>query len=218
MRLHWAEDGRRRPLLRKPAIIVAIGALALLGVLASVLKLALEPEATSTALTPDDLETIIVSQATAPQGAIVEDGPSGVEALGVFDHSGAPALDTLGFVEARSSRIGDTDPSTPPDRGPTGGIMSWTALYETESQAESAYAALVAMHESGWRLPKTELGDGTVHFSGPAYGWETAEVYVWRVDSLVLVAAGMGYFNPEVIRSLALAMNDRASRLGERSN
>ena len=53
---------------------------------------------------------------------------------------------------------------------------------------------------------------------GPAYGWETTEVYVSRVDSLVLVAAGMGYFNAEVIRSLALAMNDRASRLGERNN
>lgn len=153
-------------------------------------------------------DVVITPGADTELGLTVDDTLSGPEALVLPLREGGPVIDQSAFVDALYTNLNTSD---------VGGYDSWAALFETDRDAEAARRYLVTEHESadGWGLEPvsptpTWLGDGTVRYAGPAYGWDTAEIYLWRVGNLVLAAVGVGDFEPDQVRRIADAMNSRA--------
>jgi hypothetical protein len=108
---------------------------------------------------------------------------------------------------------------------PEGGVYTaWVALFDTPADAQRALQIYLPDFESadGWGLsPATvpALGDESHVFSGttlrliagPA-GTDPvpSQIYIWRVGSLLLAAAGFFDYDAATLQSVALAMNDRA--------
>ena len=160
------------------------------------------------AYTADDLPNIVVSQDAAPEGLTVERGDSGNAALVLPLPPGGNPIDDSTFVDALTTRIGHTM---------TGGYTSWTALFETATDAERAFDFIAAAHEAdaGWNLVPLDqdvelTADGARHYSGPYGPWDAASIYFWRQGNLLLAAIGVGDFYPDVTRTIAHTMDDRA--------
>jgi hypothetical protein len=97
-------------------------------------------------------------------------------------------------------------------------------VYETEAQAEEAFAYLVNEHESvtveGWGMERLtdapSLGEESASFEGAAYDlFDTARTHLWRVNNLLLAAVAVGDVavgDEEASRLLGVAreMDDRA--------
>jgi hypothetical protein len=166
------------------------------------------PDPTARAYTSADLASIVVTQDTAPEGLTVEEGDSGLAALVLpLPPDRDKPMDTTAFVDALETRIEHTM---------TGGYTSWSALFETADAAERAFDYMAKQHESedGWGLqssrPDLDLGDESVYYTGPAYGWNTAGIYFWRESNLLLAAVGTEAYKPELLRSIAEGMDARA--------
>jgi hypothetical protein len=165
------------------------------------------PDPTARAYTSADLASIVVTQDTAPEGLTVEEGDSGHAALTLPLPPGGDTLDDTAFVDALETRI---------EHSMTGGYTSWSALFETADAAERAFEFFAKQHESedGWGLqssrPDLDLGDESVYYTGPAYGWNTAGIYFWRESNLLLAAVGTEAYKPELLRSIAEGMDARA--------
>ena len=166
------------------------------------------PDLTSRAYTSADLASIVVTQDTAPEDLTVEEGDSGLAALNLpLPPESDKPIDTTAFVDALETRI---------EHSMTGGYTSWSALFETADAAERAFEFFAEQHESkdGWGLqssrPDLDLGDESVYYTGPAYGWNTAGIYFWRESNLLLAAVGTEAYKPELLRSIAEGMDARA--------
>ena len=159
------------------------------------------------AYTAEDLASILVSEANAPEGLPVESGDSGPAALVLPIPPGGPVIDDTAFVDALTTRIG---------HAMSGGYTSWSALFETSSDAQRAFDFITDQHEAdaGWDLepltPDVELGKDTVQYAGPYGPWDTAGIYFWREGNLLLAAIDVGDFQPDVLRSIAQGMDGRA--------
>lgn len=170
------------------------------------------PQPTAASFRAVDLPDIVLTAANAPDGLTVDGNEFGEAALLVPLRPGGPAIDQAAFVDARMTRLNSTD---------TSGYVSWAALFETVADAQVAFEYLVTEHESvdGWGLdPGTPLGfmgDEAVSYTGSAYGWESSEIYLWRVGNLVLAAVRVGDPQMYQVSALASLMNTRAYALGQ---
>jgi hypothetical protein len=158
----------------------------------------------------EDLPTIIITPFNAPEGVTATSADAGEAALDTPIRPGGPTIGRDGFIDARMSNIDSTE---------AGGYVSWAALFETAAHAEAAFDDLVAAHESadGWGMQRSSdspsIGDESVMLTGGAYNFDHAEVYVWRVNNLVLAAVGVGVgvgdFESDRVRFIADVMDSR---------
>lgn len=182
------------------------------------------PAATPRLLSANDLQWIVVTDANVPDGLTVHRTLNGMEALGASET--APE-DSPGFVDGI---LTDFDLDNDHENGRYG---TFAAVFETVADAERAYDAAVATHESpdGWGLttdhrlgyllhigrwdydPDPRLGDeGVYYIAGSAnYGGPEQAIYLWRVDNLILHAVEFaGYHDPDLLLSIAQGMDRRA--------
>lgn len=108
--------------------------------------------------------------------------------------------------------------------GPDVAFISWSALFERDSQARAALPFYEHEMESAaaWGLGPGEpigFGDGgrvytgiTTAFLGPPTGIDptAAQIYLWRDGNLLLALGGFGIYDAAVLRALAEGMNARA--------
>ena len=183
------------------------------------------PAATPRLLSAEALHAIVVTEANAPPGLTVHRTLTGMEALGASET--APE-DSPGFVDAILTDFDDDDDTE------NGRYGTFAAVFESVADAERAYDAAVANHESpdGWGLttnqrlgyllhigeydydPDPRLGDeGVYYIAGSAYSDPEQAIYLWRVGNVLLhaVAIDMVYWDdPELLRSIAEGMDARA--------
>jgi hypothetical protein len=157
-----------------------------------------EPQPTTTpqAFTPADLPNIVVTEANAPSGIIVDKTTAHRRAIRASLGPGSTLLDQPGFVDALMTDLNTTE---------VGKEITWSALFTDAPAAEQAYGDLVAelageglTHSDGPRL-----GDESVMWSGTAFGFDRTTTYLWRDGNLLLAAVGLGDHNPSVLRALA---------------
>jgi hypothetical protein len=147
------------------------------------------PTPTPRTFVEPDLPSLILTRDNAPEGMIVDNTTIGTVALNTPFQPGGPVMPATGFIDARMTNLNSTE---------AGGFVTWSALYETEAQAEAAFDALVNEHESalvGWGLvPSTTapgLGDESVLYDGAAYAFDDARIYLWRANNLLLAAVAV---------------------------
>jgi hypothetical protein len=114
--------------------------------------------------------------------------------------------------------------------GPNVAFISWSALFESTSQAEAAlpFYEHEMEAEEAWGLGPGEpiaFGDGgrlytgtTTAFLGPPSDAEPAigaQVYLWRDGNLLLALGGYGNPDAAELRALAEGMNARADALSK---
>jgi len=172
------------------------------------------PTATAGAITEIELRSIIVTEASAPGGITVDGSPTvGAAALDVPVRPGGPTVDQAQFVDARMSNLNSTE---------AGGYVSWAALFTTPAAAHQASLEMVTVHTSdtGWGMDawtdSPGLGDESSGFTGAAYAFDDATLYLWRVDNLILAAVAVGDVavtdsGAAQLRSIADQMDLRAS-------
>jgi hypothetical protein len=189
---------------------IAVAALALYVALANPNVGTSDP--TPRAITSDELPAIILTEGNAPDGMTVDATTRGYEALTTPLRPGGEIIPLTGFDDALMTNLNSTV---------AGGYVTWSALYETTFEADLAFDFLVAEHESdeGWGLvpssPDPELGDESALYSGAAYQFDAARIYLWRVNNLLLAAVfvdvtAVDDANAERLRVVAEAMDDRA--------
>ena len=95
---------------------------------------------------------------------------------------------------------------------------SFVAAFESTADAQAAYRAAIAHHESavGWdftRQVRADLGEAAVFYAiGNDYGYSEISVYLWRRGPLLLQAVDFHpYDRPDLLRSFALSMDVRAA-------
>lgn len=180
------------------------------------------PAATPRLLNAEDLQAIVVTEANAPSGLTVHRTLTGMRALGASET--APE-DSPGFVDAI---LTDFDRDDDTENGRYG---TFAAVFETVADAERAYDAAVANHESqdGWGLttehgigyllqvgnadydPDPGLGDeGVYYIDGRDYSSPEQAIYLWRVDNVILHAVGFLPGPDPLLQSIAQGMNARA--------
>ena len=159
--------------------------------------------------TADDLRTIVLTEANAPDGFTLdaENRESGAAALTMPLRSGGELIDTSEFVDALSVTGGDD----------VGGYTTWTALFETPEAAEAAFDFIVTEHDSpqGWDLADTRtdpgLGDESAAWTGQQYDLvPSARTIFWREGNLLLAVVGFADWDADVVRDLANEMASRA--------
>jgi hypothetical protein len=171
-----------------------------------------DPTPTPRSYSSEELAAILVSERTAPEGLTFARSQEGGVSLVIPLRPGGPTFQMDAFVESLTNYF-----DGPGTADAYEGYVSWSALFETNSDAERAFDFLVTEHESaeGWGLEPSAadpgVGDESVSYTGAAYDWEEAHVILWRIDNLLLAAVGVGVFDAETVRSLAEAMTDRAS-------
>ena len=169
------------------------------------------PTPTPRAFSVDELSTIVMTDANAPTGMAVDATTTGYEALTTPLRPGGEIIPLTGFVDALMTNLNSTD---------AGGYVSWSAVYETADQAARAFAFLVDEHEAeaGWGLqPSSEdpgLGDESRSYSGAAYQFDAANIYLWRVNILLLAAvyvdaSAVGDGDANRLRAIAQDMDSR---------
>jgi hypothetical protein len=166
-----------------------------------------DPDPTPRAYAPEDLETIVISEANAPTDVDVGNTTTGLVALSSPLHPGGDTIDTSEFVDAINTELSFPD----------GGYATWAALFETEEAAMQAFDFLVEEHESpdGWNLdegtpPDPPLGDESVVWTGQQYDFESARTLFWRQGTLLLAVVGWVDWTDEQVREIADGMADRA--------
>lgn len=158
--------------------------------------------------TRTDLETIVLTEANAPDGMTVdyENRTTGVPALVIPLAPGGDTMDETGFVDALSVELGTS----------TGGFTTWSALFESGEDAQRAYDFLVTEHDSpdGWGLAGSReepgLGEESSMWTGQQYDMNSARTILWRQGNLLLAAVGWADWEPEEVRMIADRMADRA--------
>lgn len=185
------------------------------------------PPATPSSPSPPavvELAEIVITEATAPRGLTVYRTVRGVEALHT---SGVVPMDVLGLVDAIETSFDDDEDH---DGEHDDLYRTFGAVFETVPDAERAFDAAVALHESSdwWGLtagegpverdPDLGLGDESVHYvQGSDYGYPEIRVYLWRVDNMLLHAVDLHpYDRPDLLESIARGMDARARRGEER--
>ena len=142
------------------------------------------------------LPTIVLDEDDLEPGETIDSLDVGLGALlqpvGLLEHS--TLAEQPGFVDARMTRIGIQGQDS---YWEVGGYVSWAAVYASDADAEKAFEALVAEHESdtGWameRVGRPPYGDEAVSLDGAAYGWDTNRLHVWRQANLLLAAGALG--------------------------
>lgn len=165
------------------------------------------PSPTPRYITSGDLPSIILTESNVPDGMTVRRTLSGYSALTTAPPPGGAPVDAPpGFVDALLTDL-DAEP---------GRYATVAAVYETAADAERAYDADIATHESpdGWGLTPSStdpgLGDESVAYTGPAYGEGTVGIYIWRVNNVFLTAVGVEDYDPARVLSIAEGMDARA--------
>jgi hypothetical protein len=169
------------------------------------------PTPTPRTFSAEDLPRIVASEDDPPNGMSFARSNSGPVALVVELRPGGPAIDQSAFVDALVNYFDATDQADG-----YAGYVSWSALFETEVDAEAAYEFVVTEHESeeGWGLARDSddpgLGDESVSYTGAAYDWTASHTILWRVDNLLLAAVGVEDYDAALVRAMAEAMDQRA--------
>jgi hypothetical protein len=166
------------------------------------------PTPTPRVVTPDALSSIVVTDANAPDGLLVDGTVTGAQALVYGLPPGGPAIDQAGFLDAEVTTLSTSagDPA----------LSTWAAVFKTADDAQAAYAYVAARHEAadGWGLEpidgSSSLGDESVAYRGPAYGYDEAGIYLWRVNDVVLAAIGVGGTDDAALLEVAQGMDARA--------
>lgn len=164
------------------------------------------------------LEHIVVTEATVPLRLTVHRTLRGVDALRA---AGVVPADVRGFVDAiETSFDGDAD-----HEGDHEDLYrTFAAVFESAADAERAFYAAVAFHESadGWGLTPGNgrlerqvglgLGDASIRWAqGADYGHPEIIVYLWRVDNMLLHAVDFHpYDRPTLLESIVRALDARA--------
>jgi hypothetical protein len=170
------------------------------------------------------LAEIVVTEATVPAGLTVHRTVWGLEALRT---SGVMPADVRGFVDAIETSF-DRDEDHEGDHEDL--YVTFGAAFNTVADAEQAFDAAVALHESpaGWGLTaKTArvepdldlgLGEASVHYAqGSDYGLPEIKVYLWRVGNVVLHAVDFHpYDRADLLESIVRGMDARANVAAER--
>lgn len=185
------------------AVVVAIVAFQILGS-----PSVGNPEATPRVYTPEDLESIPLTEANAPEGMTVdyENPATGYAALLTPLKAGGDVLDRTHFLDALSVELGTSN----------GGFTTWSAVFDSAEAAEEAYDFLVTEHESpeGWDLAASredpELGEESAMWTGQQYDMASARTILWRQGNLLLAAVGWADWEPDEVRLIADQMADRA--------
>ncbi|HET9496782.1 MAG TPA: hypothetical protein VFP83_00430 [Candidatus Limnocylindria bacterium] len=156
-----------------------------------------------------DLPRIVLSEDHLEPGMTLDDVTTGIEAL--IQPVALLEMSTFrsqpGFVDARMTRIGTSGPGSYWEEG---GYVTWTALYASPTESETAFEVLVAEHESaaGWamqRVGSPPHGDEGISLEGAAYGFDANLLHIWRDENLVLAAGAFG---------VTAALQDASVRLG----
>ncbi len=149
-----------------------------------------EPSPTPRTFTSADLPAIVFTEANAPEGFAVDATETGRPALLTPLRPGGEVFDLAVFVDGMMTNVNTTE---------SGGYVCWSAVFETEADAEAAYDLLATEHDSaeGWGMDRSSadpgLGDESATFTGAAYDlFETNTVHVWRVGNLLLAAVAVG--------------------------
>lgn len=167
-----------------------------------------------------DLPRIVLGEDHLEPGMTLDDLVTGFEALmqpvGLLEHT--VFGDQPGFVDARMTRIGTSGQGSYWDEG---GYVTWTAVYETEGEADGALGVLIEEHESddGWGLERAGIpphGDAGATLQGAAYGFDANLLNIWRHDNLLLAAGAFGVTagrddTAEQLASITEAMDTRAN-------
>jgi hypothetical protein len=131
----------------------------------------------------------------------------GYEALTTPLRPGGEIIPLTGFEEAIMQNFGSTE---------TGGYVTWAALYEEVAQAEAGYDFLIAEHidEDGWGMDRSSndlgLGDEGTVFTGAAYNFDSATVYLWRRGNLIFAVVGVGDADPARVETIASTFDEMA--------
>ena len=172
------------------------------------------------AITADDLPSIVLS-ADLPAGWTLDNTVTANSSVILYPtrsvEGSARIMEVVGTLVG-----GQANEFTGP---PEGGIYtSWVALFDSPEDAQGALEIYLPDFESadGWGLSAATLpalGDESHLFSGttlrlvagPA-GTDPvlSQVYIWRVGSLLLAAAGFFDYDATTLQSVALEMNTRA--------
>jgi hypothetical protein len=161
-------------------------------------------------ITADDLPTIVLP---------ADDGPEGMQhdntyederillrpIISVTGTDAIPYLEQPGFVAGRYTEFSDD----------LTGLLSWAALFETPEDAQRSLAlyAEEVQSEDGYALDNrvtVDFGDDGALYDATDSSNEIL-VILWRNGNLVLAAATYGPFDPDALRSIAEAMDDRAN-------
>jgi hypothetical protein len=167
-----------------------------------------DDEQPSRTYTREDLESIVITEANAPEGVTVNTTATTrrLPALYAPLRAGGDVIDTSAFVDAINTEI-DVDGQ---------GYATWAAVFETEEAAQAAFDFIVEEHESpeGWNLegtvPDPPLGDESRLWTGQQYDFESAQTLFWRQGNLLLAVVGWLDWTDEGVRELADGMADRA--------
>ena len=161
-------------------------------------------------ITAEDLPAIVLP---------ADDGPPGMQHDNTYDDerilirpiisvTGTDAVSYLeqpGFVAGRYAEFSDD----------LTGLLSWAALFETPEDAERSLALYEEEVQSndGYALDDraaVNFGDDGAFYDATDSSNDT-QVILWRNGSLILAAATYGPFDPDELRSIAAAMDDRAN-------
>ena len=165
-----------------------------------------------------DLETIVTSPSTPPEGTDHVETAHGVAALirGIHSYdvprTGGEVI-RLGFIDAVTQSFA----AETAENQPWGYLLSSAAVFET---AEGARDALRVVRDSwtwaspDWASPEAELGlgDDAVHFVYVADNGLLDSAYLWRSGNLLLLAFASGDVDREELRAMVEGMNSRADR------
>jgi hypothetical protein len=161
-------------------------------------------------VTPEDLPTIVLPEGQAPEGMGHDNTYDDERILlrpiiSVTGTDAIPYLEQPGFVAGRYTEFS----------GELTGLLSWAAIFETPEDAQRSLAlyAEEVQSDDGYALDhrvEVDLGDDGGFYDATDPSNETL-VILWRDGNLVLAAATYGPFDPDELRSIAEAMDDRAN-------
>lgn len=161
-------------------------------------------------VTADDLPAIVLPAGDSPPGMQHDRTMDNNTVLlrpiiSVTGLDAVPYLEQPGFVAGRYTEFSDE----------LTGLLSWGALFETPEEAQRSLAlyAEEVQSDEGYALDNrvgVDLGDEGAFYDASDPANETL-VILWRNGNLVLAAATYGPFDPDQLRSIAEAMDDRAN-------
>jgi hypothetical protein len=198
---------------RKLAVmVVGLAAVIILGIAAYQLipggGLRIGGPETARTVTVAELPGIVLAANQAPEGMTHDGTYQGRDTLlrpiiSVQGADAAPYIEQPGFVDGRYSEFSDG----------VSGLLSWAALFESVEDAERARGLYAGELQSpdGYALDTVEaieLGDAGSYYDADAQ--DSVQVYLWRVENLVLAAATYGEFDSDRLRSIAEQTDVRA--------
>ncbi len=195
----------------KPAVtVLGVAAVAIVAIAAFQILAGGEGIGAPRVLTADDLATIVLPADDGPEGMrhdITYDDERTLirPIISVTGTDAVPYLEQPGFVAGRYTEFSDD----------LTGLLSWGALFETPEDAQRSLAlyAEEVQSDDGYALDNragVDFGDEGAFYDATDPANETL-VILWRNGNLVLAAGTYGPFDPDELRSIAKAMDDRAN-------